>query len=126
MGVVNAKTQMFRRLECKNLDASFVARVREGLNCSPFEAEAVLKEVHAVYGSFLGETPQQQLPGCISLTCTDADEPAGKPIDKCQQRVYINGQLAFEHTVASTGLPVEILWNKAFVFDARPARASRP
>jgi hypothetical protein len=34
--------------------------------------------------------------------------------------VYINGKLAFEHTVEATGLPVETLWNKAFVFDARP------
>ena len=34
--------------------------------------------------------------------------------------VYINGKLAFEHTVEATGLPVTTLWNKAFVFDARP------
>jgi len=34
--------------------------------------------------------------------------------------VYINGKLAFEHTVEATGLPVETLWNRAFVFDARP------
>ena len=34
--------------------------------------------------------------------------------------VYINGKLAFEHTVESTGLPVDVLWNRAFVFDARP------
>jgi hypothetical protein len=34
--------------------------------------------------------------------------------------VYINGKLAFAHTVEATGLPVTTLWNKAFVFDARP------
>ena len=34
--------------------------------------------------------------------------------------IYINGKLAFEHTVEATGLSVDTLWNKAFVFDARP------
>ena len=34
--------------------------------------------------------------------------------------VYLNGKLVFEHTVEATGLPVTTLWNKAFVFDARP------
>jgi len=34
--------------------------------------------------------------------------------------VYINGELAFEHTVASTGLPVETLWTTPFGFDPKP------
>jgi hypothetical protein len=37
-----------------------------------------------------------------------------------QAWVYINGRLAFEHTVASTGLPVETLWTTPFRFDPRP------
>jgi len=37
-----------------------------------------------------------------------------------QAWVYLNGQLAFEHTVATTGLPVEILWTTPFGFDPRP------
>jgi len=37
-----------------------------------------------------------------------------------QAWVYINGQLAFEHTVASTGLPIETLWTTPFGFDPRP------
>jgi len=37
-----------------------------------------------------------------------------------QAWVYINGQPAFEHTVATTGLPVEILWTTPFGFDPRP------
>lgn len=37
-----------------------------------------------------------------------------------QAWVYLNGQLAFEHTVAATGLPVEILWTTPFSFDPRP------
>ncbi|MBQ7258170.1 MAG: DUF4838 domain-containing protein [Abditibacteriota bacterium] len=34
--------------------------------------------------------------------------------------VYINGKLAYTHTVASTGLPTKILWAKPFVFDIKP------
>ena len=37
-----------------------------------------------------------------------------------EAEVFINGELAFEHTVKSTGQPVTVLWNKAFVLDARP------
>lgn len=37
-----------------------------------------------------------------------------------QAWVYLNGQLAFEHSVASTGLPVETLWTTPFGFDPRP------
>ena len=34
--------------------------------------------------------------------------------------VYINGKLAYTHTVASTGLPTNVLWCKPFVFDVKP------
>jgi len=34
--------------------------------------------------------------------------------------VYINGQLAFEHTCASTGLAPRHIWVTPFVFDSRP------
>ena len=38
------------------------------LNCSPFEAEAVIEVVHEVYGA--------ALPGRIPLVVVDAEEPA--------------------------------------------------
>jgi len=37
-----------------------------------------------------------------------------------QAWVYLNGQPAFEHTVQTTGQPVEILWTTPFGFDPRP------
>lgn len=37
-----------------------------------------------------------------------------------QAWVYLNGQPAFEHTVATTGQPVEILWTTPFGFDPKP------
>jgi len=35
-----------------------------------------------------------------------------------QAWVYINGRLAFEHTVDAIGKPAEVLWKRPFVFDA--------
>ncbi len=37
-----------------------------------------------------------------------------------EAEVFINGQKAFDHTVASTGRSVEVLWTEPFVFDPRP------
>lgn len=34
--------------------------------------------------------------------------------------IYINGRPAFEHTVGTTGQPVEVLWNTPFSFDPKP------
>ena len=41
MGVRNKKREILRRLSSKTLDARFLNEIRNGLNCSPFEAEEV-------------------------------------------------------------------------------------
>jgi len=33
--------------------------------------------------------------------------------------IYINGELVYEHSIASTGLPASALWNQPFAFDAK-------
>src|SRR5436190_909830 len=55
MGVRNVRRQELRRLEAKTLDARFVTEIQQGMNCSPFEAEAVLKVVKEVYFPFLDQ-----------------------------------------------------------------------
>ena len=42
MGIRNVTKEELRRLESKTLDASFLQTVGQGLNCSPFESQAVL------------------------------------------------------------------------------------
>jgi len=37
-----------------------------------------------------------------------------------EAEVFINGQRAYDHTVASTGLTVERLWTEPFMFDPKP------
>jgi hypothetical protein len=83
MGIRNVKRQELQRLEAK-----FLGEIQSGLNCSPFEAEAVLQVVQEVYFPVLAQldSPPVQ-PGKLSLLGVDADEPAGKPLAQCAKRV---------------------------------------
>ena len=62
MGIRNPKREELRRLENKTLDARFKTMILEGLNCSPFEAEAVLGVVHEVYLPFLASETGKVVP----------------------------------------------------------------
>jgi hypothetical protein len=56
------------------------------MNCSPFEAEAVLEVVKEVYFPFLDESSPKMPPGRMSLMAICADEPAGKPVAECRKQ----------------------------------------
>jgi DNA-binding CsgD family transcriptional regulator len=86
MGVRHAKREELERLECKTLDAQFRAVIQEGLNCSPFEAEAVVEVVKEVYGPYLNGSNDSLPPGTLRVVVVDADEPAGKAVAECQKR----------------------------------------
>jgi hypothetical protein len=86
MGVRNAKREELGRLECKTLDAQFRTVIQDGLNCSPFEAEAVTDAVKEVYGPYLNGSSDSLPPGTMRVVAVDADEPAGKPVAECQKR----------------------------------------
>jgi hypothetical protein len=89
MGLRNPQREELARLSCKTLDAQFTSTLRDGLNCSPFEAHAVLDVVREVYAPVFADTPAAALPGRITLIAVDADEPAGKPICDCQKRTVV-------------------------------------
>jgi hypothetical protein len=86
MGVRNKKRETIKRLESKTLDAKFLNEIRSGLNCSPFEAEAVLEVVKEVYFPFLDEQSVKAPPGKITLIAVSADEPAGKSVVDCEKQ----------------------------------------
>lgn len=86
MAVRDAKREELRRLESKTLDARFLAEVRTGLSCSPFEANAILQVVKEVYAPLFAETSGPQQPGYMTLIAVCADEPAGKPVAECQKQ----------------------------------------
>ena len=46
---LHAKKEELKRLKSKTLDAQFRRELEKGLNCSPFEAEAVCELVKEIY-----------------------------------------------------------------------------
>jgi hypothetical protein len=86
MGVRNRDREVIERLDSKTLDARFITEIQLGLNCSPFESEAVLDVVKEVYFPFLSAEASEPAPGKITLIAVAADEPAGKPIAVCNKQ----------------------------------------
>lgn len=86
MGRRNPRKEELDRLSDKTLESRFLTEIQQGLNCSPFEAEAVLDVVREVYGPFLDAASPHAPPGKVTLVAVSADEPAGKPIRECEKR----------------------------------------
>jgi DNA-binding CsgD family transcriptional regulator len=86
MGVRNRDREVIARLDSKTLDSRFTTEIQQGLNCSPFEAEAVLDVVKEVYLPFFAAESPQAPPGKITLIAVAADEPAGKPVAACNKQ----------------------------------------
>jgi DNA-binding CsgD family transcriptional regulator len=86
MSVRNRDREVIGRLDSKTLDARFRTEIQRGLNCSPFEAEAVLGVHREVYGPFLACDAARASPGTITLVAVAADEPAGKPVVDCTKQ----------------------------------------
>jgi DNA-binding NarL/FixJ family response regulator len=86
MGVRNQNREILQRLDSKTLDAKFLPEVEQGLNCSPFEAEAVLEVVKEVYFPFVEEHCAKAPPGKVTLVAVRAEEPAGKPVAACEKQ----------------------------------------
>jgi len=86
MGIRNRKRETLKRLDSKTLDAKFLQEIQHGLNCSPFEAEAVLEVVKEVYFPFLDQQSVKAPPGKVTLIAVDADEPAGKSVVDCEKQ----------------------------------------
>ena len=86
MGLRSPQREELARLNAKTLDARFTATLREGLNCSPFEAHAVLDVVREVYAPLFADVIDAPLPGRLTVIAVDADEPAGKSVVDCAKR----------------------------------------
>ena len=84
MGLRNAEQEILRRLESKTLDAQLRQILVAGLNCSPFEADAVIDAAQEVYFPFLEQHGEALArPGQVTLVAVAADEPAGKSVADC-------------------------------------------
>ena len=75
--------EQLNRLTAKTLDQVFVMRVKEGLGCSQFEAEALTDLVKEVYFPWLAQ-PEAIQAGQLAMTAVSADEPGHKPLSHCK------------------------------------------
>jgi hypothetical protein len=75
--------EQLNRLTAKTLDQVFVMRVKEGLSCSQFEAQALTDLVKEVYFPWLAQ-PEAIQAGQLAMTAVSADEPGHKPLSKCK------------------------------------------
>ncbi len=85
MAIRNQQLEELHRLEFKSLESRFLVEIRGGLNCSPFESEAVLEVVREVFFPTLQDNTRgaAAMPGQMTLVVVAADEPGGKPLGDC-------------------------------------------
>jgi hypothetical protein len=76
------------RLTTKTLDQVFIMRVKEGLSCSQFEAEALTDLVKEVYFPWLAQ-PEAIRGGQLAMTAVSADEPGHKPLSQCKMESVV-------------------------------------
>lgn len=88
----NSNLYRWDRLAAKSLDHQFVNEIIQGLNCSPFEAEAVLDTVYRVFGDYF-DASQTLKPGQTRLPVVSVRSVAifnisgtTTPLSRCVQR----------------------------------------
>lgn len=84
----NTSKQLWDRLAAKQLDSQFTQHIMAGLNCSPFEAEAVLAAVHQVYAPLFECSPNLR-PGQILLPVVSVEAPPGPRLIDSRQLLAV-------------------------------------
>jgi len=82
----NTARERPQRLNAKSLDHQFVNEMVVGLNCSPFEARAILDTVHRVFEPWFTAS-QLARPGQIQMSVVDAGVSPNVPLEKATQRL---------------------------------------
>lgn len=80
----NSSATKWERLSHKQLDRQFVHEMVHGLQCSPFEAQAILEAVYRVYAPYFG-TSGTVNPGQILLQVVSVETPANTPLAQGKQ-----------------------------------------
>lgn len=81
--VNNSSLNKWRRLQTKNIDQHFINEIVTGLNCSPFEATAVLDTVHEVFDPYF-ETGGALKPGQILFQVVSVKNGPQIPLARCE------------------------------------------
>lgn len=80
----NSNYYRWDRLNAKNLDQQFVNEIVHGLNCSPFEASAVLETVYRVFGDYF-DASENLKPGQIKLSVVSLEVQNSQRLSEAKQ-----------------------------------------
>lgn len=80
----NSSLKKWNRLEAKSLDSQFVNEITNGLNCSPFEAKAILDAVHKVYGDFF-DCSAELAPGKARFIVISAEDFPSQKLEEAKK-----------------------------------------
>jgi len=80
----NTALQKWNRLAQKQLDQQFLNEIISGLQCSPFEAAAILDTVYKVYAPYF-ETSGTLKPGQILLPVVAVETSSNTPLSESKQ-----------------------------------------
>lgn len=77
----NSSIAKWDRLKSKQLDNQFQNDIIQGLNCSPFEARAILDSVHRIYSDFFDNSVALK-PGQIRFVITGIENGPSKALNE--------------------------------------------
>jgi hypothetical protein len=80
----NSSLQKWQRLSQKQLDTQFMNALVSGLQCSPFEATAVIDTVYEIYAPYFQINPSLK-PGQMFFHVISADTAASVPLSQSAQ-----------------------------------------
>ena len=118
----NTSLKKWNRLAQKQLDQQFVNKIVSGLQCSPFEAQAILETVYSVYSPYF-ETSGTLKPGQLLFQVVSIEAPSNIPLAECKQITVVltlddgNQDLKVKQHHGVTGLRqhrIQRLANEAF------------
>jgi len=84
----NSSINKWERLRQKQQDVQFVNRLQAGMNCSPFEAKAILNCVYEVYQPYFDNTASMK-PGQILFEVVSVENSAKEKLSDCQMRTVV-------------------------------------
>jgi len=84
----NTALQKWSRLAQKQLDQQFLGEIINGLQCSPFEAQAILEAVYKVYAPYF-ETSGTLKPGQLLFPVVSVEAASNTPLANCEQTTVL-------------------------------------
>jgi len=84
----NTALKKWDRLAVKQLDQQFICEMVSGLQCSPFEASAILEAVYKVFAPFF-ETSSTLKPGQLLFPVISEEAPSNLPLSEAKQLTVV-------------------------------------